>query len=110
MSMMSFVMREIRRPEDWSWNMVMSTPAGPQTMIGRFTTEGNVLKGVLESDQGSQAFEGTVDGNALKWNMKVSKPMPITLKYDLTITGNTLSGKAKLGVFGTAKISGERLP
>jgi carbon-monoxide dehydrogenase large subunit len=88
--------------------MVMSTPAGPQEMIGRFTTEGNVLKGVLESDQGSQAFEGTVDGNTLKWNMKVTKPMPITLKYELTVSGNSLSGKCKLGLFGTAKISGER--
>jgi carbon-monoxide dehydrogenase large subunit len=95
---------------DGAWKMVMSTVAGPQEMVGRFTTEGNVLKGVLESEQGSQTFEGTVDGNALKWNMKVTKPMPITLKYDLLIEGNSLTGKAKLGLFGTAKITGERLP
>ena len=29
-------------------------------MIGRFTTQGDVLKGALESEQGSQGFEGTV--------------------------------------------------
>ena len=88
----------------------MNPPVGPpQEMIGRFTTEGDVLKGVLESDQGSQSFEGTVAGNRLKWEMKVTKPMPLTLKYDLAIEGNTLSGKAKLGMFGTAKVSGERV-
>jgi carbon-monoxide dehydrogenase large subunit len=95
---------------DGAWKMVMAAPVGPpQEMIGRFTTEGDVLKGMLESDQGSQGFEGTVAGNRLKWEMKVTKPMPLTLKYDLTIEGDTLSGKAKLGMFGTAKVSGQRM-
>ncbi|MBV8805666.1 MAG: xanthine dehydrogenase family protein [Sinobacteraceae bacterium] len=93
---------------DGSWNMVLATPMGPQKMIGRFTTEGSTLKGMLESDQGSQAFEGTIAGNRLKWEMKLTKPMPITLKYDLTVEGNKLSGKVKMGLFGTANMTGER--
>jgi hypothetical protein len=28
--------------------------------------------GRLENDQGSQAFKGGVDGNRLKWDMKVT--------------------------------------
>src|SRR5262249_17536064 len=94
---------------DGSWNIVMSTPMGPQKMIGRFTTEAGTLKGRLESDQGSQDFEGTVAGNRLKWEMKVSKPMPITLKYDITVEGDKLSGKCKMGLFGSANLTGERM-
>ena len=94
---------------DGAWKMVLATPMGPQEMIGRFNTEGDVLKGMLESAQGSQAFEGIVAGNRLKWEMKVTRPMPITLKYDLLIEDNAISGKAKLGIFGTAKVTGERL-
>jgi carbon-monoxide dehydrogenase large subunit len=94
---------------DGAWKILMNPPVGPpQEMIGRFTTEGTVLKGRLESDQGSQSFEGAVAGNRLTWTMKVTKPMPMTLKYDLAIEGDTLSGKAKLGMFGTAKVSGVR--
>jgi carbon-monoxide dehydrogenase large subunit len=94
-----------------AWKMVMNAPMGPpQEMIARFSNENGVLKGMLESDQGSQSFEGTVTGSQLKWEMKVTKPMPLTLKYDLNIEGNKLSGKTKLGMFGTAKVSGERLP
>jgi carbon-monoxide dehydrogenase large subunit len=93
---------------DGCWNMVLATPVGPQKIIGRFNTEGDVLKGVLESDQGSQSFAGTIAGNRLKWEMKVAKPMPITLKYDLTVEGNTLSGKVKMGLFGSANLTGER--
>jgi carbon-monoxide dehydrogenase large subunit len=94
---------------DGSWNIVMATPMGPQKMVGRFSTEGGVLKGMLESDQGSQAFEGTVAGNRLKWEMKVTKPMPITLKYDITVAGNKLTGKCKMGLFGSANLTGERV-
>jgi carbon-monoxide dehydrogenase large subunit len=93
---------------DGCWNMVLATPVGPQKIIGRFNTEGDVLKGVLESDQGSQSFAGTIAGSRLKWEMKVTKPMPITLKYDLTVEGNTLSGKVKMGLFGSANLTGER--
>ncbi|HEY5760001.1 MAG TPA: hypothetical protein VIU34_29470, partial [Steroidobacter sp.] len=93
---------------DGSWKMVLATPMGPQPMTGRFETQGKVLKGSLESDQGSQDFEGTVIGNLLKWEMKVTKPMPLTLKYELLVDGDTISGKAKLGIFGTAKVTGRR--
>jgi carbon-monoxide dehydrogenase large subunit len=96
---------------DGAWKIVMYPPmGGPQEMVGRFTTDGDVLKGILESPQGSQDFQGTVSGNRLKWEMKVTKPVSITLKYDLTIDGDSLSGKAKLGMLGNAKVSGQRLP
>lgn len=94
---------------DGSWDMVLATPVGPQKIIGRFNTNGDVLTGVLESDQGSQSFAGTIAGNRLKWEMKVSKPMPITLKYDITVEGNKLSGKLKMGLFGSANLTGERV-
>jgi aerobic carbon-monoxide dehydrogenase large subunit len=94
---------------DGEWKMVLSTPAGPQEMVARFVTDGSAVRGTLDSDQGSQEFEGTIVGDRLKWDMKVKKPMPITLKYDLTVVGNTLSGKVKLGMFGTAKVTGERM-
>ena len=93
---------------DGTWKMVLATPMGPQEMLGHFSTQGSVLKGTLESPQGSQDFEGVVNGNQLKWEMKIAKPMPMTLKYDLTIDGTTLTGKAKLGMFGTAKVTGQR--
>jgi carbon-monoxide dehydrogenase large subunit len=68
-----------------------------------------VLTGRLESDQGSQEFDGTVSGNTLKWDLKVTKPMSLTLKYDVKIEGDRLGGRVKMGFFGTAKLTGERM-
>jgi carbon-monoxide dehydrogenase large subunit len=52
---------------------------------------------------------GTVVGNTLKWDRKVTKPVSLTLKYDVQIESDRLAGKVKMGFFGTAKLTGERL-
>jgi carbon-monoxide dehydrogenase large subunit len=95
---------------DGAWKVIMSPPVGPQQeMTAIFHTDGTTLTGELNAAEGAQAFAGTVDGNHLKWEMKVTQPISLTLKYDLTVTGDTLSGKAKMGMFGSAKVAGTRL-
>ena len=93
---------------DGTWKMVLATAMGPQQFTGRLSASGNVLTGTLYSDMGTQDFTGTVAGDALKWELKVTKPVPLTLKYDLRIEGDRLVGKVKMGIFGTAKLTGER--
>jgi carbon-monoxide dehydrogenase large subunit len=41
--------------------------------------------------------------------MAVKKPMSIKLTFTVEIDGDQMSGKAKLGVFGTATLTGERV-
>lgn len=93
---------------DGDWKMVLATPMGPQEMTGHFETSGSSLTGYLESPEGRQGFDGQVDGNRVKFDLKVEKPMKITLKYDLAIDGDALSGKCKMGIFGSAKVTGTR--
>ncbi len=93
---------------DGDWKMVLSTPMGPQEMTGHFETRGQSLGGYLRSAEGEQGFSGTVEGNRLKFDLKVEKPMKITLKYDLTVDGDRISGKVKMGIFGSARLSGHR--
>jgi carbon-monoxide dehydrogenase large subunit len=94
---------------DGDWKMVLKTPMGPQEMMGHFDTDGDNLSGYLSSPEGKQEFTGVVEGNRLKFDLKVEKPMKLTLKYDLLIEGNAISGKVKMGIFGSAKLSGERI-
>ncbi|CAN7586673.1 xanthine dehydrogenase family protein molybdopterin-binding subunit [Phenylobacterium sp. LjRoot219] len=94
---------------DGMWRMTIAGPMGAQEMRGRFVTGGGQLTGTLFSDIGDQDFRGTAVGGTLKWEMKVTKPAALTLKYDLQVVGDRLSGKVKLGIFGSAKVTGERL-
>jgi len=93
---------------DGTWQIVMSTPMGPQEMTARFRSDGAAVSGELESAEGSQAFAGTLDGNRIRFDLSVEKPMKLTLKYDILIDGDSLTGKAKMGMFGSAKLSGQR--
>jgi aerobic carbon-monoxide dehydrogenase large subunit len=94
---------------DGKWKISIASPMGSQDVTGTFATNGNMLTGKLDSDQGAQEFQGNVAGNALKWEMKITKPMSMTLKYDVTIDGDRLTGKVKMGLFGSAKLTGERI-
>ncbi len=94
---------------DGDWKFVLSTPLGPQAFTGRMSTEGNALTGVFIMNMDEAHFTGTVNGNHLVWDLKVTKPMKITLKYEAHIEGNKLTGKCKMGIFGTAKLVGERV-
>ena len=94
---------------DGMWKMVLATPVGPQEFTGRFATEGESLRGTLYSQMDAQEFEGKIAGNTLRWDLKVTKPMSLTLKYDVQIDGDKLTGKVKMGFFGTAKLKGERM-
>ena len=55
---------------DGTWNTVLSTPVGPERIVMNFKTDGEILTGGMTSEQGSQDFEGTAIGGALKWEMK----------------------------------------
>ncbi|MES0872945.1 xanthine dehydrogenase family protein molybdopterin-binding subunit [Sinimarinibacterium sp. HSW-8] len=94
---------------DGDWTFVLSTPMGPQAFNGRLSTDGDRLTGVFIMNMDEAHFTGTVDGNHLKWDLKVTKPMSITLKYEATVDGDTLTGKCKMGIFGSAKLSGKRV-
>lgn len=92
-----------------NWKITLATPMGPQEMTAQLTEDGSTLTGQLDSPMGSEAVNGTVTGNKLAWNTKVSKPMPLDLGFDVTVEGDTLSGTVKLGMFGNAALSGERI-
>ena len=46
---------------------------------------------------------------AAKFDLKVEKPMKITLKYNILIEGSKLTGKCKMGIFGSAKLAGYKM-
>jgi cytochrome P450 len=93
-----------------SWKMTLKTPMGPQEMTMYIVRDGAAFTGRIDSPMGSESVhDGRVDGDALSWSMDVKKPMPIKLTFDAKIAGSTMTGRAKLGAFGTADLSGQRI-
>tara|TARA_B100000470_G_scaffold81342_1_gene62638 strand:+ start:430 stop:726 length:297 start_codon:yes stop_codon:yes gene_type:complete len=94
---------------DGTWNMSMKTPLGEQAGTLTLATDGGTLTGTMSGPQGSMDLEGgTVDGNSLAWTVNMTSPMPIKVEATATIDGDSITGEAKLGAFGTAPFSGSR--
>jgi hypothetical protein len=92
-----------------SWKVTASTPMGPQVMQLHIATQGEGFTGQIESPMGDMEVAGTVEVNALHWVMQVTKPMSIKVTFDVVIDGDAMSGTAKMGFLGKAKLTGERI-
>ena len=57
---------------------------------------------------GSQEVSGKVDGDTLTWSASITSPMPMTLEFSATVSGDAMTGNVKLGAFGNAPLSGVR--
>lgn len=92
-----------------TWRVTMSTPMGPQHMQLSISSQDQGFTGKIESPMGNFDVTGSVSGDRLQWEMKAKKPMPITVKFDVIISGDNMSGSAKLGMLGKSDIQGERI-
>jgi hypothetical protein len=92
-----------------SWQVTLVAPMATQEMLLRILTLGDDFTGVIESVMGNMNITGTAVANRLHWVMDVKKPMRIKVTCEIVVEGDTLSGTAKLGIFGKAKMTGKRI-
>jgi hypothetical protein len=92
-----------------TWNLTIQTPIGPQASVATFIREGASLTGRIDGKLGGEEIiEGQADGDTLKWVNDVRKPAKIKLSFEVTLADARLSGKVKMGLFGTFNVTGER--
>ncbi len=88
---------------DGTYNMTIKTPMGEQNATLTLKQEGDALTGKMSGAQGDAELEnGKVEGDTLKWDAKVTSPMPLTLEFEGKEDGGGISGNVKLGSFGTS--------
>lgn len=94
---------------DGNWKITISTPMGAQEVTAQITTHGDSFTGKTESPMGAQEITGKVAGDTLTWSANITKPMPLTLEFEVKVDGDRMSGSCKLGAFGAAPVSGQRI-
>lgn len=94
---------------DGDWKLVIKTPMGPQeTQLAIKTKSETTFDGVMNGQNGRQAFEGTIEGDNLAWQTDITVPVALTIDFSVTVAGDTMTGSAKLGMFGNAPVTGAR--
>jgi hypothetical protein len=94
-----------------SWDVVINTPIGNMAVVFNIVEQDGVISGTASSDKETVDFTDAVaDGNRLTWSQAVTTPMRLTLKFDITVEDDTLTGTAKAGAFPASKVNGTRAP
>jgi cytochrome P450 len=92
------------------WKMTLKTPMGPQEMTMQMVRDGDTVRGRIDSPMGGDVISnGKFSGGQISWTMEAKKPVAIKLKFEVTVQGDTMTGHAKLGMFGKAELSGQRV-
>ncbi|MBL7175881.1 MAG: alcohol dehydrogenase catalytic domain-containing protein [Desulfobacteraceae bacterium] len=89
------------------WSLARDTSPGTITL----KVEDNALSGSSSSDLGQYKFEGgKVTGDQFEWSMLVNAPQIGEIKVDVngTVSGDDISGQAKLEDYGSATFRGTR--
>ena len=96
---------------DGTWNVTLQSPAGPQQMTFDLQEASGALTGTMKNATApdvSQITEGTIDGDDLAFKIMLTQPMPVTLEFTATVSGDSISGNAKFGTFGEGTFDGSR--
>jgi hypothetical protein len=94
---------------DGNWKITINTPMGAQEVTASITTSGDTFTGKTSGRMGDADISGTVAGDTLTWSSAITQPMPMTLEFEATASGDTMTGNVKLGAFGNAPLSGVRV-
>ncbi len=94
---------------DGTWNLTMNTPMGERRTTLELKTEGGQLTGRQSAEGNStNIYDGTVSGNDIGWKVNIEQPMPLTLEFSATVSGDSMSGSVKLGMFGSSTFTATR--
>lgn len=94
---------------DGTWNITMKTAMGNQNGVLELASEGTTLTGQLKSPMASvDLSNGKIAGDQLSWVAHVTSPVPLTMEFTATVSGDTINGEATLGAFGSATLAGTR--
>jgi hypothetical protein len=93
---------------DGAWKTSVNSPMGVQEGELEITTSGETFTGIMKGRQGEQPISGTVDGDTLAWSASITMPIPMTLEFTVTVSGDAMTGSVKAGAFGSSPLTGVR--
>jgi hypothetical protein len=93
-----------------TYDISIASPMGEQKGSLTVNVDGNSFSGTVSNAMmGSMDIsDGTVDGNKISWQMKMTTPMPMDLDCEATVDGDAITGAITAGAFGSMALTGTR--
>jgi hypothetical protein len=92
-----------------SWDVILDTPIGKMAIVFDIKDQDGAIQGTASSDKETVEFmNAATEGNRLTWTQKVTTPMRLTLKFEVDVDGDTMTGTSKAGPLPSSKVNGTR--
>jgi len=94
---------------DGAWEITLSSPLGVQSSTLVLNTDGATLTGTAMTQDGvREIVRGKVEGQSVAWELSITQPVSMTLKFTGAVNGDRISGTVKAGAFLSFPFSGDR--
>jgi hypothetical protein len=92
------------------WAVTVATPVAPQhSTISLRHSEGG-WEGEAANDTETIPLSAIVrEGNHMTWTMQLARPLRLTLKFDVTITGEQMVGAVRAGLLPASNVTGKKI-
>lgn len=92
------------------WELTLQAPMGEQKSILELKEDSGKLTGTQTGSEGEplEIFDGTVNGDEFRYTVKLKKPMPMKIRAEGKVDGDTFSGEARMAM-GKAGFTGVRI-
>ena len=93
-----------------TWKVVLSTPIGKLDVVLEIEEEGGRLQGTARQGEEQVALiDLEARGNRLTWLQIVKRPLRLSLKFEVVVRGDEMSGTARAGLLPASKLTGVRV-
>jgi hypothetical protein len=91
------------------WDITLDTAIGKMAVVFTITDRDGAILGTAVTDKETLDFlDPVTEGDRLTWTQKVTTPMKLTLKFEVVVEGDTMTGTAKAGILPASKLHGTR--
>jgi hypothetical protein len=93
-----------------TWSITIATPIGRQSVILEINEREGLIQGcATQGAEVSEFINPKLEDEHLVWTQQITKPMRLTLKFDVTIHEGKMSGTAKAGFLPSSALTGVRV-
>ena len=91
------------------WDATLITPIGTMLVVFDITESDGAYGGTATSDaEAVEILDAAVDGSKMTWTQHVTTPMRLTLKFEVNVEGDTMTGSYKAGIFPSSTVKATR--
>jgi hypothetical protein len=95
------------------WDLTIKTPIGSLAVTYTFSELADVVTGTAAGKGETVSLRDitvaeSADGQRVRWQQAVTKPMRLNLEFDVVVTGDRLAGHSRAGRLPRSTVTGVR--